>query len=140
MTRSWLVFCFVLVAMPLAAQNTYYNRVTGKLLYKNGSEQPFTGFRCFYSNKLYYSQDTEALKKDNYRTASTANLEQITRIDFTDRPTENVRRGTVSFRNGEKLNAFFYVEECKWANGSNVEGQMNDAAITALVFTTQSKP
>ena len=139
MTRSFLGLCFVLLATSLGAQSSYFTRVTGKVVYKNGSEQTFTGFRCLYSNKLYYSQDIESLKQSNYTNATAANLEQVTRIDFTDRPNDSVRRGTLTFRDNKTLNGFFYVAECKWADGENLEGQMNDAAIVALVFTGPRK-
>jgi hypothetical protein len=139
MTRFFVVLGCVLFTASVGAQSTYFTKVPGKVIYKSGSEQPFSGFRCLYSNKLYYSQDIESLKKSNYTSAAAVNLEQITRVDFTDRPNDSVRRGTLIFRDGKKLNGFFYVEECKWAGGDKLEGQMNDASIVALVFTGPPK-
>jgi hypothetical protein len=118
------------------AMSPYFRELYGKLVYSNGSEQTFAGFRCLYSNRLYYSQNLESLSTDSYRSASSINLVQVVRIDFSERPNINVRRGIARLRNGKILEKmFFYVEECSWWEEPDIEGRLNDPTIAALVIT-----
>lgn len=115
---------------------SYFSKLRGRLIYSDGSEQSFIGFRCLYANRLYYARSLESLSKDTYTSAPSMNLDQLTRIDFSERPNANVRRGTAHLRSGKILeDVFLYVEECSWWDDPGLQGKLNDPAIAALVFT-----
>ena len=115
------------------ARSPYFRKLTGKIVYQNGSEQSFSGFRCFYSDRLYYSPKVESLNTDNYTNAPSIDLAQVVRIDFSERPNNHVRLGIAKLRNGKILeNTFFYVEECSWWEEPGIQGKLSDPAIAAL--------
>ena len=126
----------------LGVQSTYFTKMGGKLVYNNGSEQLFSGFRCLHSGRgIYFSQSLEALARDNYWHTGHLNLEQVTRIDFSGQPNDNVRRGMAKLRDGQSLDkVFFYVEECSWASGNALQGKLSDSTIASLIFTPPLTP
>jgi len=134
MTRSmFLILCLVVAPIPLQAD--YFWDFSGKLVYTNGSEQTFNGFRCLYSGGLHYSRNLESLSPENYPTTAEVRLEGVARINFSERPNTNVRRGTVRFRNGKTLeDVLLYVEECSWTDRPNLKGKLNDPDIASLVI------
>jgi hypothetical protein len=128
------------ITPPGAQMSPYFSPLMGKLIYKNGSEQSFSGFRCFYSNRLYYSRSLEDLRSNTYRSASSIAPKALLRIDFSERPNENVRRGTARLSNGKSLDdVFFYVEECSWWEEPGLKGQLNAPGITTLIIIEPPK-
>lgn len=123
-------------ALPIRAlvQGDENERVAGNVLYRNGSTQPFTSFRCEYYSRLGHSQDYEAIIANNDGTFSVVTLDKIKRIDFPGRPNKDVRYGIATLFDGRTLETFFYVDECEWSNGKTAKGKLKDAAISALVF------
>lgn len=114
---------------------SYFRKRHGTLIYSDGSQQEFVGFRCLWSDRLYYSRSLESLSRETYTSAPNISLDQLTQIHFSDRPNANVRRGIAQLRNGKTLeNIFFYVEECSWWDDPGLQGRLNDPAIAALVF------
>ncbi len=131
---------FVSSAFPISALGQGdAEGVAGKVMYRNGSEQPFTSFRCSYYSRIGHSVNNEALIADSNGEFSAVTLDKIERIAFPGPPSEGVRYGTVSLFDRRTLEAFFYVEQCEWANGKAARGNLGDYAISALVFKVPSK-
>lgn len=127
-------------ALPISALGQGdEERVLGKMLYRNGTEQPFTSFRCSYYSRFGHSVNDEAMIADSDGKFSTVTLDKIERIDFPGPPKNGVRYGMVSLFDRRTLEAFFYVEKCEWANGKSAKGKLDDTAIATLVFEATAK-
>jgi hypothetical protein len=124
---------------PVFGQGGETNGLSGRVIYKSGSEQPFTSFRCEYYSRLGHSVDYEAIIADSDGTFSVVTLDKIERIDFPGRTNKGVRYGTMRLFDSRTLEGFFYVDKCEWTNGKAAKGTLDDTAISAMVFTAAVK-
>jgi hypothetical protein len=108
--------------------------VSGKVMYKDGSQQPFTIFRCSYYSRLGHSVNEEALIADNGGKLSAVTLDKIERIDFLSQANRGVRHGTARLFDHRTLEVFFHVEQCEWANGKAARGNLKDSHISVIIF------
>ena len=82
-----------------------------------------------------YSRGAESLTPHNYRNASSVALEQVSRVELSERTNANARRGSVQLQAGTVLeNVHVYVAECSWWEQPGIQGTLTDAAVTAIVF------
>lgn len=119
---------------------SYFEEISGRVVYRNGGEQTFSGFRSPFSGRLVFSQNIESLSEGNCGSAPSIDLDQVQRIDFSERPDARLRRGTARLRNGKTLeNLFFYVGGCDWWEEPGFRGTVGDPAIVAVIITGKSK-
>jgi hypothetical protein len=127
----------------------YHWLFSGKIVYKDGNEQPFNGLRCFYSGRLYWSRDPDSLKQD-YKNSTSIELERVARIDFDGTADDKIRKGTVTLRGGDTLkNIYMYAGECEWAkyekdkftcdDKADLQGPWTEPGISAIAISRTPK-
>ena len=127
------------VSKSALGQGNETDGVSGKVMYKDRSQQPFTTFRCSYYSRLGHSANHEARIADSVGNLSALTLDKIDRIDFPSQTIRGMRYSTIRLLNHRTLEAFFHVEQCEWANGKTAKGNLNDSRISALVLEAPAR-
>ncbi len=141
-------FSVVFAAFSLSAQPRG-QRLGGEVTLKSGSKIPFTHYGSgFAGEKLPYAENLGGMKTSidalNMQMVYMSGVARIDFLNFSDddqrivqqRKLFNVRKATVTFRNGTtKQNTFLYVESAGWA-GPNERGTLEN--ILSLTLHTPS--
>src|ERR1051326_6495532 len=120
---------------PQEPYSVDFSQMKGRVINKNGSEQPFTCFRCSFDSSVGHTVDWESLINDGKGGFAPVKREMIERIDFTPVIVEDWGRwGTAHLFDGRKVEIRLYIKSCEWANGKAQKGSMATPTITAIVF------